>query len=191
MAAKKTQNKFLKQIEHSSMQEEAGPKCVVCQEGYTKKPTDVLGMYVFSKKLKVCEMSPSGSGFVNTIGYTTVTHSSFIHFTCHQNAYRADSNMRQPKKEWEGAVIRNNHTKCNNLFPVRGGTLPLDSYGSMVDRYFQVNAKSAGQCDNDRIKVMQHDLKMLMKRLAYEDSFSRDTHGGGPEHNMHLLPLMI
>ncbi len=30
-----------------------------------------------------------------------------------------------------------------------------------------------------------------MKRLAYEDSFSRDTHGGGPEHNMRLIPFFI
>lgn len=51
-------------------------------------------MYVFSKKLKISEMTHSGSSFTNTIGYTTVTHSNFIHFTCHQNAYRADSNMK-------------------------------------------------------------------------------------------------
>ena len=85
-------------------------------------------MYVFSKKLKISEMSQSGNGFTNTIGYTTVTHSNFIHFSCHQNAYRVDSQLRQPKKEWEGAAIRNDHTKCNNLLPIRGGTLPLDSY---------------------------------------------------------------
>lgn len=65
------------------MLEEAGPKCIVCQDGYTKKPTEVLGMYVFSKKLKICEMSPSGNGFTTTFGYTTVTHSNFIHFLCH------------------------------------------------------------------------------------------------------------
>jgi hypothetical protein len=51
--------------------------------------------------------------------------------------------------------------------------------------------KTAGNCDPDRVKVILHDLKMIMKRLAYEDSFSRDTHGGGPEHNMHLVPFMI
>ena len=65
------------------MQEEVGPKCIVCLEGYTKKPTEVLGMYVFSKKLKVSEVSLSGNGFINTQGYTTVTHSILIHFTCH------------------------------------------------------------------------------------------------------------
>lgn len=80
---KKNTNKFIQQIENVSLQEETGPKCIVCQEGYTKRPTEVLGMYVFSKKLKISEMSHSGNGFTNTIGYTTVTHSNFIHFSCH------------------------------------------------------------------------------------------------------------
>jgi E3 ubiquitin-protein ligase UBR4 len=181
----------MKQLDSAANVEETGPKCIVCHEGYTKKPTEVLGMYVFSKKLKITEVSSSGSGFTSTLGYQTVTHSNFIHFVCHQNAYRADSQMKQPKKEWEGAVIRNDHTKCNNLFPFRGGNLPVDSYAQMIDRYFQVLAKSVGQCDPDRVKVMLHDFKVLIKKLAYEDSFSRDTHGGGPEHNMHLVPFMF
>lgn len=148
-------------------------------------------MYVFSKKLKICEMSEAGSGFINTQGYTTVTHSNFIHFTCHQNAVRADEKLKIPKREWEGAIIRNEHSKCNNLYPLRGGNLRIDDYGSMVERYFSSQVKTVGNCDPDRVKVIQHDLKMIMKRLAYEDSFSRDTHGGGPEHNMHLVPFMI
>jgi len=44
--------------------------------------------------------------------------------------------MKNPKKEWDGAAIRNDHTKCNNLFPIRGGNLRLDDYGSTVDRYY-------------------------------------------------------
>ncbi len=72
------------------MKEETGPKCIVCQEGYTKKATEVLGMYVFSKKLKISEISEASLGFSSTIGYTSVTHSNYIHFTCHQNAHRAD-----------------------------------------------------------------------------------------------------
>lgn len=90
MQMKKDQNKFLKQVEREKGVEETGPKCIVCLEGYTKKPTEVLGMYVFSKKLKVSEISEGVSGFTTTMGYTTVTHSNFIHFTCHQNAHRAD-----------------------------------------------------------------------------------------------------
>jgi hypothetical protein len=61
----------------------------------------------------------------------------------------------------------------------------------MVERYFSSQVKYIGNCDPDHVKVLQHDLKMIMKRLAYEDSFSRDTHGGGPEHNMHFVPFML
>jgi len=191
MQAKKDANKFIKQVEKEKEADETGPKCIVCQEGYTKKPTEVLGMYVLSKRLKIQEVADGTGGFTNTVGYTTVTHSNFIHFTCHANAHRADQQTKNPKKEWEGATIRNSHTKCNNLFPVRGGNLRLDDYNSMVERYYSSLQKQVGPCDADRIKVLLHDFKMLMKRLAYEDSFSRDSHGGGPEHNMHLVPFMI
>ena len=136
-------------------------------------------------------MSDGGSGFINTVGYTTVTHSNFIHLTCHQNAARADQQLKNPKNEWEGAIIRNEHSKCNNLFPLRGGNLRMDDYSNMAERYFQAQVKYVGNCDPDRVKVLQHDLKMILKRLAYEDSFSRDTHGGGPEHNMHFVPVML
>lgn len=39
---------------------------MVCKEGYTKKPTDVLGMYVYSKKMKINEVSNSARGFDTT-----------------------------------------------------------------------------------------------------------------------------
>jgi hypothetical protein len=32
------------------MKEETGPKCVACEDGYTAKPNEILGLYVFSKK---------------------------------------------------------------------------------------------------------------------------------------------
>lgn len=191
MQKKKDANKFLKQLDNASLSEEAGPRCMVCQDGYSKKPTEVLGMYVFSKKLKFIEISPTGVGFVPAFGYTTVTHANFIHFTCHQNAFRADASLRQPKKEWEGAIIRNDHTKCNNLLPLRGGSLSSDAYHNVVERYFAVLQKSVANCDSDKVKVVLHDLKMVLKRLASEDSFSRDSLGGGPEHNMRLIPFFF
>lgn len=119
-------------------------------------------MYVFSKKIKLAEVSSLGNGYTTTIGYTTVTHSNFIHLLCHQNAYKADANNRQPKKEWDGASIRNDHTKCNNLFPLNGGKITEDSYSSVVERYFQVLQKSLGQSDSDKVKVLLHDFKFLL-----------------------------
>ena len=53
-------------------------------------------------------------------GYTTVSHFNIIHFSCHRDATRAERSMRQPKEEWDGATLRNNQTKCNNLFPMQG-----------------------------------------------------------------------
>jgi hypothetical protein len=38
--------------------------------------------------------------------------------------------------------------------------------------------------------VLSHDLKSIFKRFVCQESFSRDSKGGGPEHNMHLIPMM-
>ena len=48
-----------------------------------------------------------------------VTHFNPIHLSCHRNAIRAENSMRKPKSEWEGASIRNSHTRCNNWFPIK------------------------------------------------------------------------
>jgi hypothetical protein len=101
------------------------------------------------------------------------------------------SRLRTPRRSGKEATIRNSHTKCNNLYLVRGGNLRLDDYNSMVERYYSALQKQVGPCDADRIKVLLHDFKMLMKKLACEDSLSRDSLCGGPEHNMHLVPFMI
>ena len=34
-----------------NMEEELGPKCVSCEDGYTSKPGEIMGMYVFSKRM--------------------------------------------------------------------------------------------------------------------------------------------
>ena len=43
----------------------------------------------------------------------------------------------------------------------------------------------------DRVRVMINDLKCLVSTFAREDSFSKFSHGGGPEHNMNLVPFFI
>lgn len=42
-----------------------------------------------------------------------------------------------------------------------------------------------------RVKILSHDLMSLLKRFAYQESFSRDSKGGGPEHNMNLIPYTV
>ena len=38
--------------------------------------------------------------------------------------------------------------------------------------------------------MLCHDLKTLLKRFACNESFSRDSKGGGPEHNMQFVPWL-
>jgi E3 ubiquitin-protein ligase UBR4 len=45
--------------------------------------------------------------------------------------------------------------------------------------------------DPNRVKVLSHDLKSLLKRFACQESFNRDSKGGGPESNMNLVPLIV
>jgi len=75
-------------------------------------------------------------------------------------------------------------TLCNNLFPVFGGNISQNAYTNVVDKYFATQAKQVGGAESNRAKVLGHDLKTLLKRFACNESFSRDSKGGGPEHNM-------
>ena len=55
--------------------------------------------------------------------HMTVTHFNLIHINCHAAARRADSALRVPKREWEGATLRNGGTLTNNLLPVHSEIL--------------------------------------------------------------------
>jgi hypothetical protein len=74
------------------------------------------------------------------VGFWTVTHFNAVHSSCHIEATRADRRMRPPKKEWEGALLRNQQTLCNNLFPLRGGNVNDSDYaraGKHADDVFR------------------------------------------------------
>lgn len=188
MLNNKNNNKYLNMLKQ--VKEEEGPKCVSCEDGYTNKPTEILGVYVFTKKQNYQELTALGS--THQIGSTTVTHNNYIHFQCHQAAAKVDYEKQQRIQEWDGATTRNHLTLCNNLFPIRGGDkLTDDAFQNVVDRYFNIQAKVLGQGDHLRVKQLSHDLKSLLKRFAFEESFSRDSKGGGPEHNMQFIPYMV
>lgn len=53
--------------------------------------------------------------------HVTVSHFNLIHVVCHAAARRADSALRAPKREWEGATLRNGGTLVNNLLPIHHG----------------------------------------------------------------------
>lgn len=54
------------------IKEEKGIKCIICQEGYQSKDQDLLGIYVFVKKIVISPDKATLVGEEN--GYTTVTH---------------------------------------------------------------------------------------------------------------------
>ena len=76
-------------------------------------------------------------------GISSVSHFNCIHLKCHQAAARAELNLKKPKKEWEGAIIRNSHTKCNNWLPIKGKIGGEMEAG--VNKYFEACSKGEVQ----------------------------------------------
>ncbi|RLN35404.1 hypothetical protein C2845_PM03G30180 [Panicum miliaceum] len=151
-------------------EEEDGLACMVCREGYTLRPTDMLGVYAFSKRVNLGAAS-SGSGRGDCV-YTTVSHFNIIHYQCHQEAKRADAALKNPKKEWDGATLRNNETLCNCIFPLRGPSVPLGQYTRCVDQYWdQLN--SLGRADGSRLRLLTYDIVL---HSVTEDAPTRTAH---------------
>ena len=81
------------------LSDEAGFACMVCREGYTYKPTEMLGAYTFSISLPSLSRFNILPSFVPETprsrrprkerGYSTVSHFNLIHFSCHHEATRA------------------------------------------------------------------------------------------------------
>lgn len=144
-------------------EEEDGLACMVCREGYTLRPNDMLGVYSYSKRVN---LGPTNSGSVRgDCVYTTVSHFNIIHFQCHQEAKRADAALKNPKKEWEGATLRNNETLCNCIFPLRGPSVPLAQYVRCVDQYWD-NLNALGRADGTRLRLLTYDI-VLVRHFLY------------------------
>jgi len=126
MKKKKDMSKF--NAAQYQAKEEDGPKCVSCSDGYVNKPTEILGLYVYSKNMKFTEWTGLNVPCSSIAGHSTVTFNNYIHYTCHQAAAKVDYDKQQRIKEWEGAQIRNGHIKCNNLMPVQGGEVKAESF---------------------------------------------------------------
>ncbi len=143
-------------------EEEDGLACMVCREGYSLRPTDLLGVYSYSKRVNL-GVGPSGSARGEYV-YTTVSYFNIIHFQCHQEAKRADAALKNPKKEWEGATLRNNESLCNSLFPVRGPSVPLPQYIRHVDQYWD-NLNALGRADGTRLRLLTYDIVLVNNHL--------------------------
>ncbi|KAJ0099623.1 hypothetical protein Patl1_21605 [Pistacia atlantica] len=169
-------------------EEEDGLACMVCREGYSLRPADLLGVYSYSKRVNL-GVGTSGSARGECV-YTTVSYFNIIHFQCHQEAKRADAALRNPKKEWEGATLRNNESLCNSLFPVRGPSVPIAQYVRYVDQYWD-NLNALGRADGSRLRLLTYDIVLMLARFATGASFSAESRGGGRESNSKFLPFMI
>ncbi|KAL5739314.1 hypothetical protein ACOSQ2_028494 [Xanthoceras sorbifolium] len=170
------------------VEEEDGLACMVCREGYSLRPTDLLGVYSYSKRVNL-GVGTSGSARGECV-YTTVSYFNIIHFQCHQEAKRADAALKNPKKEWEGATLRNNESLCNSLFPVRGPSVPLAQYVRYVDQYWD-NLNALGRADGSRLRLLTYDIVLMLARFATGASFSAESRGGGRESNSKFMPFMI
>jgi E3 ubiquitin-protein ligase UBR4 len=155
------------------MEEETdGLACMVCREGYSLRPNDILGVYSFAKRVNLgtgAHASGSGAGTGLTRGdcvYTTVSHFNIIHFQCHQEAKRADAALKNPKKEWEGAALRNNETLCNCIFPLRGPAVPLVQYARCVDQYWD-NLSALGRADGSRLRLLTYDIVLVYNHYIF------------------------
>ncbi|KAL2241605.1 UNVERIFIED_CONTAM: Auxin transport protein BIG, partial [Sesamum indicum] len=169
-------------------EEEDGLACMVCREGYRLRPTDLLGVYTYSKRVNL-GVGSSGNARGDCV-YTTVSHFNIIHFQCHHEAKRADAALKNPKKEWDGAALRNNETLCNNLFPLRGPSVPMGQYMRYVDQYWDY-LNALGRADGSRLRLLTYDIVLMLARFATGASFSADSRGGGKESNAKFLPFMI
>ncbi|KAL5095744.1 hypothetical protein RYX36_000071 [Vicia faba] len=169
-------------------EEEDGLACMVCREGYSLRPTDLLGAYSYSKRVNL-GVATSGSARGECV-YTTVSYFNIIHFQCHQEAKRADAALKIPKKEWDGAALRNNESLCNSLFPVRGPSVPLTQYIRFVDQHWD-NLNALGRADGNRLRLLTYDIVLMLARFATGASFSADCRGGGQESNSRFLPFMF
>ena len=97
-----------------------------------------------------------------------MSHFNAIHFACHASARRADIALRTPKREWEGAALRNSETLCNNLLPVLGGGGVRDSsYRRAVEGWWE-NVAQVGRQEPAaaRLRLALADVAMLLGRFA-------------------------
>ena len=190
----------IEDISDEEEDDDAALVCRVCREGYRSRPRELMGVYCFCKRVE-CAPAATNSPAVNSAnssavpGYATVSHFNAIHFACHAAARRADIALRTPKREWEGASLRNSETLCNNLLPVFAGRVGEPSFARAAGAWWENVAAAVGKTEpaSARLRLALADVAMLLGRFATgaNGSFSADCHGGGRESNMRVVPFVL
>ncbi|CAI5507035.1 unnamed protein product [Closterium sp. Naga37s-1] len=168
-------------------------RCMVCHEGYRLRPNELIGAYTFSRRfsdLSTWSLTSTTSRVAVNWSISTVSHFNTIHFSCHDRAKRADSALKLPKREWDGAALRNGGTLCNALFPLRGPQVSPAVYARRLDSWWE-SVASLGHVDGSRFLILLRDLRTLLARFVLAASFSTDCHGGGRESNARFLPFQL
>merc|ERR1712054_436468 len=180
------------------MEEEEGLTCMVCQEGYTYKPDEVLGLYVFAKKVKNLNISSLEGATEERLAAeahypsdlldllprsrascslcTSVSSFNVIHLSCHVNAAKADRALKTPKNEWEGAKLRNSRASCNSLLPLYTPGVNRMTFLGAVERHFGC-LSSYGDHSISRFGQIMHDIRLLMLRISYQETLWDDAGG--------------
>ena len=122
--------------------------------------------------------------------FASVCNMSLVHMSCHMQATRAERSLKVPRLEWDGASLRNQNTRCNNLLPIRGPQTPAHMYSEYAERYW-ANIGLLGRHEGSRFRMMVHDVRLLLQRLATASSFSVDAGGGSAHSNVKLLPCLV
>ena len=160
-------------------EDETGLACLVCQEGYTFKPDDVLGAYVYHYRCPMHSFlltrAPTPSGECD--GAMTITAFNVIHLDCHAAATRAERAKKHPLAEWDAALVRNQMVHCNAILPLDGPALPHARYGEAASHYVLglLQARGGPGTRARAVTVLVHDLMFSLMRLAYEGSDVFDT----------------
>ena len=115
--------------------------------------------------------------------FVSTSHFNVIHTACHADARRADASLRTPKREWDGASLRNNGTPCNNLLPIRAPSLPTADYDRAATAWFDrletlgpqsaANALQRPPTHSDpggRFSAAANECAVLINRVAMSDA---------------------
>lgn len=138
--------------------------CIVCKEGYIDQPDLILGVYCEVTKKRHPHRICFAGGSHPQQEHFLISLFSPVHFACHEAARKADSNLRVPKREWDGAALRNSLTPCNIIFPVYHPNLAREVYLNSVNVYWEKRAVLA-RSRLSRCHVLLGDIEYL---LLYE-----------------------
>jgi E3 ubiquitin-protein ligase UBR4 len=157
-------------------------------QGYVHKPDEVLAVYVLNKRVSVVWRGPQSSSRTERC-FSSSSNMTVVHPTCHAEAARCERSFKVPRQEWEGATLRNQNTPCNNMLPLMGPQTPAHMYAEIAERYW-VTLAQLGRHEGSRFRMIVHDVRVLLWRLACGDNFISDG-GGSRLSNVRLLPHLL